>query len=255
MKITFLGSGTSAGVPSIGCRCDVCCSGDTKNIRLRSSILIEHSNNNILVDTATDLRMQVLANNVRNINVVLYTHAHADHIHGIDELRSFNYIQKQRIPCYGSKETIDKIRNMFSYIFSNDDEEMKGGFRPMLDVNIISSSFTLFDLKITPIKIFHGKMEITGYRFDDVAYITDCSYIPGESMKALKGLDILILDALRFNPHPTHFSLDQAVEVARELKAKRVIFTHLTHHFDYNKVNEELPDHMELAYDGMVINI
>ena len=252
MNILFLGSGTSTGIPSLCCDCDVCKSDDNKNKRLRSSILVRNNGNHLLIDTSTDLRQQCLSNNITHINHVLYTHHHADHLHGIDELRSFNHFNKVIIPCYGNKDTIYEIKEKFNYIF--DETTQIGGGLPKLTLNIVNNEqFKLGGVLITPLNIIHGKLIILGYRFNKCAYITDCSEIPSESKKQLKNLDILILNALGFDPHPTHFSLSQALDTVEELKPKSAIFTHINHKFDHEKISRELPTGVKLAYDGMVV--
>ncbi len=252
MKILFLGCGTSTGVPLIGCKCKVCTSTNSKNKRTRASLLVEYNQKNILVDTSPDLRFQALANKIERIDAVLFTHTHADHIHGIDELRSFNFIQLSEIPCYGSEETISQIRQIFSYIFNNN---FDGGGKPILKMHFVSSKFNLYGLDIVPIKILHGNPIIFGYKFGDAAYLSDCSGIPEDSKPLLKDLRLLILDALRYQFHPTHFNLEGALKVVKELKPQRAIFTHMGHQLDYKEVNRELPEGTELAYDGMVVEI
>lgn len=252
MKITILGCGTSTGVPVIGCKCSICASRDIKNKRTRSSLLVTVNSKNILIDTSTDLRQQALSHNIERIDAVLYTHPHADHIHGIDELRSFNMIQKRSIPCYGSEFTINRIRDVFNYIFTNNEND---SWKPELETFLISAPFDLFGLLIQPINIYHGNMQILGFRIGGLAYITDCSQIPDDSKKMLDNLDVLILGALRHKPHPTHFSIQEAVQIGAELKSKRVILTHLSHNLDYSETNKALPDGFELAYDGMEIEL
>ena len=253
MNILFLGSGTSTGVPSLCCNCNVCRSDDQKNKRLRSSILIRNKGNHLLIDTSTDLRQQCLTNNITHINQVLYTHHHADHLHGIDELRSFNFFNKVVIPCYGNKETINEIRDKFNYIFNKNTQV--GGGLPQLTLHIANNkTFCLGGVSITPLDIIHGKMNILGYKLNKCAYITDCSEIPDKTKKHLKTLDLLILNALGFDPHPTHFSLNQALEAVEELKPQRTILTHINHKFDHKIISEGLPEGIELAYDGMSVN-
>lgn len=252
MKITVLGCGTSTGVPVIGCKCMICASNDVKNKRTRSSLLITANNKNILIDTSTDLRHQALTHQVERIDAVLYTHPHADHIHGIDELRSFNMLQKGPVPCYGSEFTINRIRHMFDYIFTTDEND---GWKPKLETFLISTSFELFGLLIQPISIYHGRMQILGFRIGRFAYLTDCSRIPDDSKKLLLHLDMLILGALRHKPHPTHFSIHDALQIGTELKPKRVVLTHLSHSLDYAETNKMLPNGFELAYDGMEIEV
>jgi len=252
IKVTILGSGTSTGVPAIGCDCEVCTSGDPRDKRTRSSILLTINGSNILVDTSTDLRYQALKNGIKKLSAVFYTHAHADHVHGIDELRSFNFLQQESIPCYGDKETLKRIKTMFSYIFK---EQRHGGGIPRLTLNEASGDFELSGRTFIPVKVLHGELPILAYRVGEVAYVTDCSGIGAQSMEKLQGLDLLILGALRYRPHSTHFSLSEALEVVDALKPKRTIFTHMSHDIGYNKTSSELPQGIELAYDGMTIEI
>ncbi len=249
MKITILGSGTSTGVPMVGCSCRVCTSADPRDKRTRSSILIETSGKYIVVDTSTDLRRQAIRQKIPRIDAVLFTHAHADHIHGIDDLRGFHFIHKKIIPCYGRKETLDLIARNFSYIFKGMECE---GYAPLLDAHEIHHPFQLFNKTIVPIPLQHGSTLATGYRIDGVAYLTDCSAIPESSRALLGGLDILIIDALRYTPHITHFNIEGALRAVEELKPKRAIFTHLTHEVSCLD-GERLPEGVELAYDGMVL--
>ena len=252
MNILLLGSGTSTGIPSLCCTCDVCRSANPKNKRLRSSILVRNGRNHLLIDTSTDLRQQCLVNNITHINQVLYTHHHADHVNGIDELRSFNHFNNTVIPCYGNKNTIHEIRKNFNYIFNGTTQV--GGGLPRLTLQAINrETFSLGGISITPLDIIHGKLTILGYKLNNCAYITDCSRIPSETKDRLKNLDILILNALGFDPHPTHFSLSQALEAVEELKPKRAIFTHINHKFDHETVLKGLPKGVELAFDGMSI--
>ena len=255
MKLTILGCGTSTGVPVIGCSCEICTSSEVRNRRLRSSVFIEVTDvggqpRNILVDTSVDLRYQAIRAGFARIDSVIFTHAHADHIHGIDDLRIFNVIQKSSIPCFGDEATLARVKLLFDYIFNVD---KKDGWKPQLDTNIVDGPFDLFGIKVTPIKIQHGNNMIYGYRFGDVAYLTDCSGIPPESMEKLRGLKVLVLGALRKKPHFSHFNLDQAIEVATELNAERTLFTHLSHGIDYAKDAHLLPDGIEFAYDGLVV--
>ncbi len=251
MKITILGCGTSFGVPMIACKCPVCLSDDTRNKRLRASILVTKGDKNVLVDTATDLRAQAIAGGIEHVDAVLYTHPHAEHTHGIDELRRFNWLQNSSIPCYGSPETLKVLRDNFKYIFVL---QGKPGWQPNLTTHEIEEPFELFGMKIVPVEVMHGDLPIFGYRFDDFAYITDFSEIPEESMELLGGLSVMVIEALRVEPHPSHVTIAQAMEYVEALKPKRAIFTHMAHGFDYETVMKELPPGMELAYDGMVID-
>lgn len=258
MQITILGCGTSTGVPMIACDCPVCRSDDGRNKRTRSSILISKGEmnvlTNVLIDTSTDLRYQSLKNNVRHIDAVFFTHCHADHVHGIDELRSFNFVQKKSIPCYGDTNTLDSIKRMFSYIFGGN---CSGGGIPQITLNRLSEekNVQIGGISFTPISVIHGKLPILGYRFNRVAYVTDCSEIPAPSMDKLQGLDTLILGALRHRPHNTHFNIEEALNIVARLKPKRTFFTHLSHDVDYEKTSLELPEGVSLAYDGLIIEV
>jgi phosphoribosyl 1,2-cyclic phosphate phosphodiesterase len=250
MKILILGCGTSCGVPMIGCDCPVCTSKNPRNTRTRASILIGNGDKNILIDTSPDLRMQALRHRIKRIDAVLYTHTHADHLLGIDDLRGFNFIQYEPIPIYGNKKTIAGIKRTFPYIFSDGPSLST---KPVIDVHIINGRFETCGLKVTPVKVFHGADPILGFRMGSFAYITDCNRIPGESMKKLAGLKVLILDALREVEHPTHFTISEAVSVSRELGVERTILTHMCHRVDYEKIGGSLPKGVELAFDGMEI--
>lgn len=252
MEIIILGCGTSTGVPVIGCHCQVCDSTDPKNRRTRSSALVRSGGQSILIDTSTDLRLQALSNSIEKIDAVLFTHAHADHIHGIDDLRTFNMLQKGSIPCFGSETTMKRIKKTFDYIFINDGRD---GWKPNLTANIVDSAFEFSGIEITPVEIIHGKAPIFGYRIGRAAYITDCSLIPESSVDKLKGVDVLVIGALRYKHHPTHFTVEQAIEASRKIGPKRTILTHLGHSLDYAKDNWTLPPGIELAYDGMRVEV
>ncbi len=249
MKITILGSGTSTGVPMVGCHCPVCTSDDPRDKRSRASILIETAGKYLLVDTSTDLRKQALREQIPHIDAVLFTHPHADHINGIDDLRGFHFIHKRIIPCYGSKETLDVISANFTYIFKGLE---KAGYYPLLESHPVHEPFILFGKRIVPFPLVHGFTTATGYRIGDFAYITDCSSIPDGSMARLAGLDTLVIDALRYTPHVTHLNIEAALQVVAELKPRHTIFTHLTHEVPYADT-AKLPAGVEFAYDGMVL--
>ncbi len=255
MKILFLGTGTSTGVPSLCCDCEVCLSDDPKNKRLRASILVSENDQNILIDTSTDLRQQCLSNKVRHIHHVLFTHHHADHVHGIDELRSFNYFNQIVIPCFGNQFTVQELTKKFSYIFANSAVQ-KGGGLPQLTLETVGEeAFTVGGVSVDPLEITHGKMTILGYKINNTAYITDCSDIPEKTQKKLFGLDLMIINALGFAPHPTHFNLDQALLAIETLKPKRALLTHINHKFDHSAISKELPRNVELAYDGLTVEL
>ena len=254
MKILFLGTGTSTGVPSMCCDCEVCQSKDAKNKRLRASVLVKNNGHNILIDTSTDLRQQCLTHGIQHVNSVLYTHHHADHVHGIDELRSFNYFNKTVIPCYGNAPTVQELKKNFSYIFKG--TKQIGGGIPQLELNTIDREpFTLGEMSVQPLEITHGRLNIAGYKIENAAYITDCSKIPEATQKKLTGLDLLILNALGYDPHPTHFNLPQALAAIEALQPKRAILTHINHKFDHSQVSKDLPGNVELAYDGLTVEL
>ena len=253
MRVTVLGSGTSTGVPVVGCSCAVCLSGKPRNQRLRPSVLLEEAGITILIDTSTDLRQQCLRAGVQRIDAVLYTHAHADHILGLDDLRPFNFKQGD-IPCYGSARTFSGLCQTFSYVF--DGKPSDGGGKPQLVPQEIEvGPFSVFGLAFEAIPLAHGSLEVFAYRRGGFAYATDCHYIADSSLDRLMGLDVLILDALRYRPHPTHFTLEEAIGVATRLGARQTYFTHISHDLDHDDLALPLPPGMELAYDGLVCEI
>ena len=253
-KITILGCGTSTGVPIIGCTCAVCRSRNPKNQRLRASVFVQWKGKNLLVDTSTDLRQQALRAKIGSVDAVLYTHPHADHIHGIDELRCYNFIQKSDIPLYCHDWTARELRQKFDYIFTPGPVE--GGGIPQLRIQEFSSSVPSMDVcgvPVIPVSLRHGSKECIGYRFGDAAYITDCSVIPEEALSRLEGLRVLILDCVRIASHRTHLNWDAAQATITRLKPKRTVLTHMGHDFEYVKWNKKLPRGVELAYDGMTV--
>ncbi len=253
MRVLVLGTGTSTGVPAVGCKCPVCTSNNPKNKRLRPSVLVETKETSILIDTSPDLRQQALAYGITRIDAVLYTHAHADHVHGIDDLRSFNFIQGEPIPVYGNRETMERVRLLFDYIFQGGPGE--GGGKPMIETNVIEGPFDVDGAHIEPLYVYHGAMEILAYRIGQFAYLTDVSHIPEKAMERIKGPELVILDALRYKAHPTHMNFDQAIEAAREIGANRTLFTHFSHAVEHEEAQRMLPPGMELAYDGLEIQL
>lgn len=252
LKIRVLGSGTSMGVPVVGCRCPVCTSPDPHNKRMRSSISIEVAGQHILVDCSIDFRMQMLAWPMPRIDAILLTHSHSDHINGIDDLRSYNYMQKASIPLYSGQLFLDDLRTRFNYCFN---PFQRGGGVPDLDLMPVRPGelFTAGPLQIMPIRIMHGRLPIMGYRLGRFAYLTDCNGIPEESWPLLQGLDTLIISALRHTPHSTHFTLAQSLEASRQLRVRRAFFTHIADEMDHETTNRELPDWAQLAHDGQEI--
>ena len=253
MKITVLGSGTSSGVPLIGCHCAVCTSADARDNRLRPSIAIAHDHRRIVIDTTPDFRAQALRSRLERVDALVFTHSHADHIMGLDDVRPFNFLQRERIPLWGSEETIAWIRQAFSYIF---DKRLHTTFVPQLDTHVHGGCpFETGGLRFSPVPVMHGQTPIFGYRFGNAAYLTDHSEIPEASMQQLRGLDVLFLDALRHNPHPTHSTVETSIETVRKLAPKRAFFTHISHDLAHAETQAALPDGIELAYDGMEIHV
>ncbi|MFC1654749.1 MBL fold metallo-hydrolase [Myxococcota bacterium] len=252
MRVTILGSGTSGGVPMIGCTCPVCTSDNPKNRRMRASALVEVGDRVLLLDTSTDLREQAIRFDIPRVDAVLYTHAHADHVHGVDELRVFNVRHLREIPCYGNPDTVSRLQNYLQYIF---DQEYHESFRPFLSLNEVTGPFAVSGVEVIPVPLFHGEMPVLGYRIGGLAYLTDASKIPDASWELLGGLELLVLDALRPRPHATHFSLPEAVEVAEKLQAQQTVFTHVSHMLEHQETNLGLGNRMQLAYDGMKFDL
>ncbi len=250
MKIRFLGTGTSYGIPVIGCACSVCTSSDPRNIRSRSAILIHSGASNILVDAPQELRLQLVAAGICDLSAVLITHDHSDHLLGLDDTRIFVNRTQNPIPLFARESVIERIRRVFYY--SSIRPEITCGL-PRFEFHEINTAFSAAGLEIVPLPVYHGECEITGFRMNDLAYITDCSKIPEQTFSLLKGIRILILNALRHEPHPTHFSLTQSIEVAQRIHAQQTFFTHISHGLDYKKTSSELPAGIQLAYDGLEI--
>jgi phosphoribosyl 1,2-cyclic phosphate phosphodiesterase len=252
--LVVLGTGTSVGVPSIGCPCDVCQSSDPHDKRTRASVIFGLPEGNLLVDTPPDLRFQLLREQIGIVHAVLFTHEHADHLFGLDDLRLFPFYLGHSVPLYCEANVEGRIRLSFSYAFA-DVQHTHTGAVPQLEFREITTEpFTALGTCIIPIRLQHGpRFEVLGFRIGNVAYCTDCNAIPPESMALLEGLDVLILDALRHRPHVTHFSLSEAIAVASELKPRRTVFTHMSHDLGHAATNATLPDGMELGYDGMRI--
>lgn len=253
MRVILMGTGTSHGIPMIGCDCAVCTSTDPRDRRTRTSIVIEVQGRAILVDTSPELRLQCLACGVRRIDAVLYTHQHADHITGLDDLRRFNALQRTALNCYANRETAAVLQQMFPYAFRNDPDYPSA--KPDLRLVEVEGPFEACGIAVTPVPLLHGRMPIFGYRIGRFAYCTDCSTIPAASMALLEDLDVLVLDALRLRPHPTHFNLDQAVEAARRIGARRTFFTHIAHELLHAETNARLPEGMALGHDGQVVEM
>lgn len=252
LSLTILGSGTSTGVPVLGCGCEVCRSNASRNQRTRCSALLRWDGRNVLIDTSTDFRLQGLREGIDRVDAVLFTHTHADHIHGIDDLRTLKPIEGGAIPVYGSARTARTIKRVFSYIFHDDEGP---GYRPRLSIHSVKTAFELFGRKVTPIPLEHGPGEAFGYRVGPLAYLTDCSGVPASSMALLEGLQVLVVDALRMRAHDSHFNLDGAIALARRLGAERTLLTHLSHDVNYTTHGKDLPTGIEFAYDGQSLSL
>ena len=253
MTITILGSGTSHGIPVVGCDCQVCHSKDDKNKRMRSSVLFNTHGTNILIDTATEFRLQAVREGIKSIDAIFYTHSHADHLHGLDDIRPLTY--HKAIDVYASVDDNIEIRNRFPYIFNQ--TLQKGGGKPKLNLNSIEDKDIIIDsLTVKPVTVKHGLLDILGYMINDkAAYITDCSYIPMNIIDQLKGIKVLILGALRYREHATHFNIEQALGIIKKISPERAYLTHLSHDVDHNKLSAELPGGIFPAYDGLKITI
>jgi len=254
MRVTFLGTGTSTGVPVIGCRCRVCTSADPLNQRLRQSVLLETNGKYGLIDTTPDLRLQLLRNPIPRLDFVLFTHSHSDHLMGLDDIRPFNFRQREPVHAFASAPTGRAIRRAFSYIW--DASTQIGGGKPQLELHDVDGTFTHEGIEIIPIPVAHGDWTILGYRVGGFAYITDTNGIPPDSMRLLEGVDVLALDGLRPAPHhPTHFTIGEAVDCARRIGARETWLIHLAHEVDHAEVEATLPEGVRLAYDGLVLEV
>ncbi len=255
-RLILLGTGTSVGVPTIGCPCEVCTSDHPRNRRTRSAAIVGLEEGNLLIDTPPDLRYQLLREGIGIVHAVLMTHAHADHIFGLDDLRIFPFYTGHPVPIYAESTVEQAIRQSFSYAFDSSPVTHEGAVPQLVFESIRLERFEALGTPIVPIRLQHGpRFQVLGFRIGNVAYCTDTNEIPASSWQHLEGLDVLILDALRARPHPTHFCLDEAIEVVRRLKPRRTIFTHMSHELDYELGSARLPDGIELGYDGLSIRL
>lgn len=253
MRVTILGSGTSQGVPVITCECRVCQSTNSKDKRLRTSAMVEWKNKVIVIDAGPDFRQQMLTNHVKKLDAILLTHLHKDHIAGLDDVRAFNFKQKKPMDIFADALTIQQVKNEFPYVFDGTDYP---GI-PQMNMHLIDDNpFVLDDIEIIPIPVLHYKLPVYGFRIDNFAYITDASYIPESSMQLLQNLEVLIINALRYEKHYSHFNVAEALEIVEKLKPKRAYFTHISHNLGlHEEVEASLPHHVFLAYDTLKIEI
>ncbi len=253
IRVTFLGTGTSIGVPVITCDCPVCLSPDLHDKRLRTSVMVEVNGCTFVIDCGPDFRLQMLRENVNNLDAVIFTHEHRDHIAGLDDIRAFNYVLNKKIDIYGSRQVMEAIQTEFPYIFS----EARYFGAPQLTIhNIDDAPFSIRDVGFLPIKVLHDKLPVTGYRIGDFTYITDASYISEKEIEKIKGSRVIVLNALRNSKHVSHFSVGEAVDLLTRLRPEAAYLTHLSHFVGlHEEVNSKLPDFVRLAYDGLKLTI
>jgi phosphoribosyl 1,2-cyclic phosphate phosphodiesterase len=253
MKITFLGTGTSTGIPYIGCDCEVCCSTDSRDKRLRTSIHIEVDGKSLVVDSGPDFRQQMLRENIRQLDAILFTHQHKDHTAGLDDIRTYNSLLKKDIPLYARLEVMEQLKREFAYIFS----EHKYPGVPSVETHIIENqAFMIGELSVLPIEVIHYKLPVFGFRIYDFTYITDASYISEIELEKIKGSKVVVLNALHREPHISHFNLTQALEVLEKINAPQSYLIHLSHNMGkYADVMKELPENVQIAYDGLKIEL
>jgi len=254
MKAIFLGTGTSNGVPQIGCNCDICTSLNPKNKRYRSSLFIKSEDTKIIIDTSPEFRLQCLRENISSLNAVILTHSHADHLFGLDDIRAFTEITAKPMPVYTDSYTSQIIKNTFSYIFQDPINKS-----PLPKINLVEiehkKKININSIKIIPIEVKHGNLNIMSYKINDFLYCTDCNFIPQKSEEFFYNLDTLVIGALRYKSHHTHFNIEEAIKIVEKYKPKITYFTHMTHHVEYDNLSGILPENIKLAYDGLVLNL
>ncbi|HEU5170104.1 MAG TPA: MBL fold metallo-hydrolase [Gemmatimonadales bacterium] len=257
MRLTFLGTGTSFGVPQIGCACAVCRSADPRDRRTRSGAMLQAGGTSILIDTPPELRLQLVAAGLSQVDAVLYTHAHADHVNGIDDLRMFSVRQDQPLPLYGPPETLERLRMSFDYIFNDTVRPYEGTSKPSLELHPLEPrrAVSVAGVEVLPLAFQHGHVRVFGYRFGDLAYITDVKEVPAEERRCLRGLRVLVLNALWWRSHPTHLSIAEAIATAQDLGAARTYLTHLTHETGHAELEAQLPPGIVPAYDGLTVEV
>jgi phosphoribosyl 1,2-cyclic phosphate phosphodiesterase len=257
VRLTFLGTGTSFGIPQIGCDCAVCRSADPRDRRSRCGAAVEYADTTLLIDTPPELRLQLLAAGIRWVDAVLFTHEHADHVNGIDDLRAFSVRRRQALDCYGPAETLERLRQGFRYIFDDEVPVADGTSKPQLALHPLEPGIPvdIGGVSVLPLAFEHGFMRVYGYRIGELAYVTDAKAIPAEAYPRLRGLKVLVLNALWWRPHPTHLSIGEAVEAARRIGAERTFLTHITHETGHAELERQLPDGVAPAHDGLTIEV
>ncbi|MDI3520549.1 MAG: phosphoribosyl 1,2-cyclic phosphate phosphodiesterase [Anaerophaga sp.] len=256
MKVTFLGTGTSMGIPMIACDCEVCHSSDTKDKRMRSSVKIETDDRVVVIDSGPDFRQQMLASDTKRLDAILYTHEHKDHTAGLDDVRAFNWINKQPTQLYAEERTLSALKKEYAYAFKDEDEKYPGV--PDLILNEINdhASFKVFGIPVVPVRVYHHLMPVLGFRIGNFSYITDASRIPDESMAKLKNSEVFVINGLRIKEHISHFNLQQAIAIIKELEPRQAFITHISHHMGLHaEISKQLPGNIALAYDGLEIEV
>lgn len=257
MKLTFLGTGTSFGIPQVGCSCPVCTSSDPRDRRTRSGAVVESAGGTILIDTPPELRLQLVATGISSVDAVLYTHEHADHTNGIDDLRIFSQRQRRALPIYGPSETLERLQSTFRYIFDSEMGLYEGTSKPQLELHPVEPNreFLLAGINVLPLAFPHGHLRVFGYRFGELAYLTDVKAVGVPELEALRGVRVLVLNALWWRPHPTHMSIAEAVSTSQAIGAGTTYLTHLTHETGHAELAASLPEGVFPAYDGLVVDI